>query len=261
MLTVCFDAAGKEGGGPFVVVAGFGSMAKVWGDFESKWQQRLKLDGLPYFHAHAFAHSIHPFEEGWKDNEPRRMSLCQDLMQIISDHGLRKFGTVIQIEAHNTIDESLRERLFLNAYVHGARCSIATFNNYAKSIGINRNVRYVFEKGDPEDKLRRRFRADGLNEPDFTWKTAHIDRKGVIHDGFLGLQAADWLAYECLLDLKRRDDKYDRTKKPRWAYPHFDNMLGRIEVQTAEAAKGNELLLRVSEQTVYLGELKQKLPK
>jgi len=259
MLTVCFDAAGKEDSEQFVVVAGFAGMAKVWSEFEIAWQNRLDKDDLPYFHSGDFAHFRDPlFSRGWKDNEPRRQRLCRDLMRIICDHGLRKFGTVINLDTHRTIDEALRTTFLLDAYVQGARCSVITFNNYAKGIGINRNVRYVFEKGDREHELRQRFQTDGLIDPDYTWKSRHVDDKGFVHDGFLGLQAAGWIAYECFLDLKRRNDKYDRIRDPRWAFTQFDRLLGQIEVQTVEAAKGNELLMRVAEQTTYLSDLKPK---
>ena len=258
MLTVCFDGAGREADHPLVVVAGFASFAGVWRDFEIRWQERLRQDGLPYFHAGEFSQSTGVFKVGWKNDETRRRRLCQDLMSVIEACGLRKFGTVIPVEIHNSIDHALRKRLLLDAYVQGARSTVATFNNYAKSIGVNRNVKYVFEKGDSEDALRKRFADDDLNDPCFTWKSEHVDRKGIIHYGFLGLQAAGWIAYEYFLDMKRRDDPSHRIRQMRWPCQQFERLQGKMEIQSEDAAKGNEAMMRISEDTRYLGSLKYK---
>jgi hypothetical protein len=244
MLTVCFDAGGKEEDHDFVVVAGFAGFAEIWNEFDIEWQARLDKDRLPYFHSGDFSQSRNLFKTGWRDNEPRRRRLCQDLMQIIVGHGLRKFGTVIHIKTQRNIDPDIRKAFLLDGYVQGARDSVTTFNQYAKRIGVTRNVRYVFEKGDREHELRRRFNADGLNEPDFTWKSRHTNRKGFTYDGFLGLQAAGWIAYEYFLDMKCRNEKYERTAEARWAVAESDKIPGIIEAQDAEAAKGRTTITR-----------------
>jgi hypothetical protein len=237
----------------------FSGFENVWQEFDELWLKRLKQEGLPYFHAGDFSHFSGAFKTGWKDDEPRRQKLFEDLMGIIQSCNLRKFGTIIPVKAHRTIDEALRKRLFLDAYVQGARTTVATFDNHARSLKVYPRVRYVFEKGDSEDLVRKRFSDDCLNEPTFTWKTEHLDRKGVLREEFVGLQAAGWIAYEYFLDLKRRNDSYARTKEARWAHEQFDRRVpGQIEIQTEESARGNEVRLRVSEATRYLGEIKPK---
>lgn len=63
---------------------------------------------------------------------------------------------------------------------------------------------------------------EGYIEPDFTWKRPHTDRKGFTHDGFVGLQAAGWIAYEYYLDALHVPDFTLSTssveKKGRWAF-------------------------------------------
>jgi hypothetical protein len=71
MLTVCFDAAGEEDQTNLIVVSGFGALGGKWNEFERLWGQRLKQDGLPYFHAVEFAHSTGAFA-GWKGDKDRR---------------------------------------------------------------------------------------------------------------------------------------------------------------------------------------------
>lgn len=245
MLTGCFDGAGKEqdasASTDVVVVAGFAGMAGAWSAFHEKWTARLLQDGLKTFHAVDFAQFRREFKKGWRDNEPRRRALTRDLMDIIIEHGLRKFGNITPLGAYRTIDTKLRKTLLLDAYVMGAPCVAGDLNFYAIENGMGRNVRYVFEKGDSEDALRKRFRNDGFSDPDFTWKAPCIDRKGIEHDGFVGLQAADWLAYEYYLDAGRFVAGEPRD---RWAFTEFQKLTGHIGLQLAVTAKLNEGILR-----------------
>jgi hypothetical protein len=224
MLTVCFDAGGKEHH-EVLVVAGFASVASVWTDFENQWQSRLEKDNLKYFHAGDFAQSNGQFKSGWKDNEPRRRKLSQDLMEIIQGCGLRKFGCVLEpkyfyqsMEPHKNIIFAVR----MKAFTLGAVVSADEFYNYAIGQGITRNLRCVFEKGDPEDALRAAFRGSGYTDPDFAWSKPHTDRKGVEHDPFLGLQAAGWIAYEYYLEAKH--------SRQRWAFNCFEDLIGHIKM-------------------------------
>ena len=50
MLTVGFDASGKEADQEHLVVAGFVSSANDWINFEKAWRERLKEGGKEYFH-------------------------------------------------------------------------------------------------------------------------------------------------------------------------------------------------------------------
>jgi hypothetical protein len=245
MLTCCFDGAGKEkdtsGNTDVVVVAGFGSMAGVWREFDEKWTARLTKDGLTAFHAVDFAQFRGEFRDGWRADESRRRTLTADLMEIIIEDGLMKFGTIVPVGAYRAIDTNLRADIRLDAYVTGAICAVGDLNFYALEHGMGRNVRYVFEKGDSEGALRERLRNDGFGDPDFTWKSPRVDRKGIRHDGFVGLQAADWIAYEYYLDAGRF---FAGEVEDRWAFTQFETLPGRIHAQTAETAKLNEGILR-----------------
>lgn len=101
------------------------------------------------------------------------------------------------------------------------------FNAHALSIGVTTNVEYVFEKGDPEQTLRGWFTDYGFNDPVFRWKKVHVDRKGMAHDPFRGLQAADWLAYEYYLASDRCIYK-DPSTVDRWALSQFEKIPGEV---------------------------------
>lgn len=259
MLTVCFDAAGKESDAKHTVVtvAGFASFAGAWDGFQKEWNARLSCDGLEAFHASDFAQFTEEFKSGWKDNEPRRQKLCADLMDIIATNGLRRFGCVVPLAVHRGMDQALMKNMRIDAYVHGATHAVDRFNNYAFNVGVRNNIRYVFEKGDSEGALRQRFQEDGYKTPDFTWKQKHTDRKGFTDDGFVGLQAADWLAYEYYLDFTRVLDP-NKTPTRRWALSQFESLPGEIQGQVGLTAQHNQETFRIRRATRYLEDIKNK---
>lgn len=230
MLTGCFDAGGKETDSHnVIVVAGFASFARVWEEFEERWLERLGKEGLKYFHAGELAQFQGEFREGWKNDEPRRRALCGDLLSIISDCGLRKFGASVALEDYELNKASFTNHpaaVRMNAFALAATVATDEFYTYAVREGVQRNVRCVFEKGDPEDALRGVFRGSGYVEPHFAWKTDYTDRKGIKHDPFLGLRAAGWIAYEYYLSAQRFLSAKDATE--RWPLLQFEALPGQI---------------------------------
>lgn len=230
MFTACFDGAGKDHSDRIVVVAGFGSFSKVWEEFESLWAERLTKDNLPYFHAGQFAHSTGPFVE-WKSDEKRRKSLTADLVDIIRTCGLRKFGSMMRVADWQILSKKRRDSGELSGWPNLDAFSIAAMSAvedlycYAKQESIKSNVQCVFEKGDPEDCVRRIFSEQGMPDPYFTWAAPHVDRKGIAHDPFIGLQAAGWVAYEYFLD---SDRVMHGQPSDRWARREFDLLPGNI---------------------------------
>jgi hypothetical protein len=230
MLTVCFDGSGKENSKhKIVTVAGFASFAAVWSEFERQWQERLSKDGLLYFHAADFAHSLGQFES-WKEDESRRRALLVDLFNIIQVHGLRKFGCILHLDSFSEVKKNRAgqpgiERM--EAFGFAAVKAVEAFYSFAKGEGVRANVRFVFEKGDPEDMLRSIFRARGFPDPDFAWNRPHADSKGIMHDPFIGLQAADWIAYEYYLDVQHL--LYSGASD-RWALLQFASLPGNIRL-------------------------------
>jgi len=234
MLTACFDAGGKESDHYNVLsVAGFASFAGMWSEFTERWNARLAKDSLPYFHAGDFAHSVKVFSHGWKHDEQRRRALVTDLMDIIHECGLRKFGSVIRIDDYKDVTKkwnpsgNLDAWPLLDAFAICSMTCIEDFYSYASGEGVTNNLRYVFEKGDPEETLRLICRGKKIPDPDFAWSREYVDSKGSKHDPFVGLQAAGWIAYEYYLGADRL-----LSGKPsdRWAFRQFETIPGHVKV-------------------------------
>lgn len=229
MLTACFDGAGKGGDSRYkvIVVAGFASFSKPWSELGDRWSQRLAQDNLPYFHAGDFAHSSGPFSDGWKDNEPRRRLLTRDLMGIIEDCGLRKFGCILRLEDHKKVCD--RRNVKMDEFAFAAMKAVESFRSHGSAEGAGQAMRCIFEKGDPEEELRQLFRYYKIDQPVFAWSRPHKDAKGTAHEPVIGLQAAGWIAYEYYLDAQRL--LYSEPTS-RWAFERFEKLPGFLTLHS-----------------------------
>jgi hypothetical protein len=240
MFVACFDAGGKEDSAPCITVAGFVAPVNAWIEFEQKWKERLAHDGLTYFHMVDFAHSTNEFSEGWKGNEPRRRRLLSDLMEIIVPNVSRKFSVSVEsgsLEKH--VDQDLRSHYLLNAFVLGARACAGKVLAWARRDKINTPIEFVFEEGDSgKGKLIERFQFDGFGTPIFRYKK-DTTMKGIFHEGFTPLHAADFLAYEMFQVAKRRSID-------RWGWEQFRRVVGEPGFLTADNLDNWNMKLRVS---------------
>ncbi len=265
MLTVCFDAAGKTPSiagprhtkrpkgkpkdSPVMVVAGFASHAGIWAEFDTRWDSVLRKYNVPFFHAGDFARSQEPFKHGWGE-ERKRKDFQAELMAIIEECGLRKFGSVLWVADHlkAKANMDLATDPTADPYVLCSRAAIEDFNAFAVGEGIREDVRYVFEKADAEDKLRRHFRKHAFHEPDFMWSKMVV-KKDIIQKPFLGLQAAGWIAWEYYLNFFRSFTPGQKHEE-RWALKIFEDH-GRIPGQLKILYKSAPLMdvLRVSNES------------
>ncbi len=161
------------------------------------------------------------FSDRNKWNEPRRRALLSDLVGIAQRHVYQKFGSAV---INNTFDETSDEvmrKFRLTAYVLAARTCAADVRRWTLVTKIPQApIAYIFESGDTgkdgpvKGKLIERMERDGFPTPIFLAKK-DVVRDGVTYPGFTALQAADILAYEYYLVVKRRTIE-------RWAFEEFD---------------------------------------
>ena len=223
MLTTCFDAAGKEHGEPCLAVAGFVSSAGDWTEFSGLWNDRLQKDGLTWFHKVDFAHSTGEFKYGWRENEPRRRSLLNDLMELITEYSYRKFGcAVINQSFGSLISEENKSQYYLNAYSLAGRTCAAHVRQWIQTEKIRgASVELVFAEGDEgKGKLITRLNEDGYVTPGFRYPRDTMTSLGP-SSGFVPLQASDWLAYEVFKAAKNKPDS-----DWRWAAGEFNKKPG-----------------------------------
>lgn len=168
MLTVAFDASGTEHDQRLFVVAGFVSSANDWIGFDAQWKERLKRDGLEYFHMHSFAHSIGQFK-GWNKDELRRQALLSDLLGIIQSHAYRKFGSmVINRFFGSKISAKNIEAFKLTAYSLTGLTVTYKVRKWMRNEGFHTSPKIVFEDGDlHKGKLMDAMAQHGLPAPSF----------------------------------------------------------------------------------------------
>jgi hypothetical protein len=232
-FTVCFDSSGHEKEHDYIYVAGLISSEKVWIDFTEQWKRRLAEDGLDYFRA-AECQNFGGAFKAWKGEKERREKLWNDLMDIIASHTFRKAACGILIKPYSSrLSEKTRKAFRLNAFVICARTCVAKINLWAQSERIPTPIEYVFEEGDEgRGMLMDRFQKDCLPMPVFKPKK---DRRknGVLYPGFVPLQAADFLAYECFVAAKH----FAKNVEPPPYRPihRFRTMLGGIWLYEAKS--------------------------
>ena len=238
MLMACFDAAGKSEdlSTPIVLVGGVCSFTSVWDEFNSRWSKALVENRIPYFHAADFANYKPPFDI-FRNDEIGRRKLVSELLSIMSECGLRKFGALIDKPSVQKAKKNMgmEDGPYMDDYVVCCRRVVNDLFKYARGEGIF-DISVIFEKGDSEDLLRKHFRHNRLPEPDFRWSKDFTDRKGVAHHPLLGLQAAGWVAWEYYVDSCRTLGLSHEpwTAKGRVPYQAFEKMPGNIIIQNVQ---------------------------
>jgi len=227
MLTAYFDASGNPNE-HVLVVAGFVSSTTDWISFESEWKARLDKDHIGYFRMSEFAHSTGEFRL-WKGLEDKRQSLLSDLLAIIQKHVYRKFGAaVVNSQLSATIAKAEQDAFSLAAYGVAGRGAASNVIEWLKKEKWESPVEYVFEKGDmDQDHLTRLMKEDGLPDPIFRPKVDQVNKtSGLPEKGFIPLQAADILAYEYAMIIKRNSKGVDYQS--RWPYLQLEKIPGEI---------------------------------
>jgi hypothetical protein len=202
MLMTAFDASGKEDLS-CVSVAGFIANQADWENFDAKWRGRLATDHLAYFQMRQYTQNIGPFADRDFWTMQRRTALMMDLISIIQEHAYQKFGTVVINETFEQMSNDVRKRFRLTAYVLAARTTAGHVRQWALHGWQGVPIAYIFEEGDEgRGRLMERMERDAFPRPIF-WPKKDTMKSGVPSPGFTALQAADILAYEHFLVLKR----------------------------------------------------------
>lgn len=96
-----------------MTMAGAGSTAEKWGQFEERWSEILKREGVSEFHATDFAAAYGEYKD-WKGDKGRRSHFIRDLIAVAQKYTNQLFtGTIAMSDWHyvNSI-YALEERFF-----------------------------------------------------------------------------------------------------------------------------------------------------
>jgi len=195
-FTVYFDASGSDHDQPCLAVAGFVTDANQWVEFERLWLERLKVDGLSYFHAKEISRVL--------PERSKRDSLYIDLINIISGSGLRQFGCCIVNSAlAAVITKQDRKDWYLTSYTIAARACAGQVRQWFQSWNASSLPEFIFECGDQgKGALTALLEKDDFPRPIFKPKKDRV-RNGFVERAAVPLQAADLLAFE-FFDLVRK---------------------------------------------------------
>jgi hypothetical protein len=223
-IAAAFDASGDENT-DVLAVAGFLSSEDDWQSFSEQWSKRLTQDGIEFFRAVDAAAFRGPFEH-WRDRKERetlRRALFTDLMNILKRHVYHRFGCVVINESFEMMSKELRNNLRLSAYPLVALTCEKEFRKYILTEWKNSKpqmpVKMVFEQGDQGfgDLTHWLNLAKGTIPATRAFKRDTLQEDGIMANGFIPLQAADWLAYELGLSVRQIESgKIKKISDLRW---------------------------------------------
>jgi hypothetical protein len=219
-FTAYFDASGKQADQPCVAVGGFIATAEQWLDFEVLWLERIKKEGLEYFHVREINHAPE-----FRNDAERTRRLYVDLIQILKDHVARKIGCCIITKAVTSISPEERRAWNISAYSVAGRSCGAQVRSWCKGWS-GALPEFVFEdEDDGSHDLRKIFERDGLPSPHFRPKKDTLDEHGFLRKAAVPLQAADLLAFEWF-DPVRKMENDGFLKKIRPSLEELDKIPG-----------------------------------
>jgi len=214
MLTVGFDAAGKETDQEHLVVAGFVSTANDWMDFDKAWREKLKLEGKEYFHRSEYGRFVKP------DSPRERFFL--DLIEIIRTHTYQKFGCTVPIKLmYEILSPEIKKHFHMHSFVLASLYAISQVRKWqAHETGFREKpIRWVFERGDAgKGLLEKAMLQAGEPIPQFEFKKDQKFPDGREEKAFTPLQAADFLAYELFQVGSKYADVPGRTSDYNYAF-------------------------------------------
>lgn len=213
-LTMYIDESYSHPPKPLIyTIAGYISQEWRWRTFESEWNSALSAEGLDYFHMVELAQGKHIYAK-WE--ERKRRKFLRNLHRIIHKNTLADFAmSVVVADYDNVITPDIRYG-FGEPHVFaaiGCLKGVSVWLNHSK-LSKRERIFYVFEKGSIHDStlqlvFDRYFNDEKQSETYRIGGCAFHDKKEL-----MPLQAADVLAYENMLEMRRRVDP-SNERKPR----------------------------------------------
>jgi len=196
-----YDASGteKDGDSPLFVVGVVATEGR-WLAFEREWDRRLRFLQLPYFHAKEYAHFKGPFERLKEADPGKRMEAIGVLLHVIKRHIAKAFVVQLSQSVFDAADTDYRlHEVFRSSYPLAAGSCVARVKAWMAAKHQASPVHHVFEKGDSgQGPFVEMLEREGITEVTTKLK---VDRQG---EWFTPFQAADLIAYECAVAIRRR---------------------------------------------------------
>ena len=207
-----FDESGNEEQPGYFGVAGLVGSDNQWSVFDRLWKEALETTGAPYLHMREFAHSVDAFTE-WKDGKARREQLMADVVVAVLQSELTAVGSALRVGDFDALTEEQRIRL-QSPYFCCLQDVLWGFALETLAEDPKVEVHVTGDRhGQHEDKARKLHRAmrqAGGRLANLSDKLNFADMKRTF-----GLQAADFLAYEMVKELRNQDVRpEDRMRWP-----------------------------------------------
>jgi hypothetical protein len=247
---VYFDTSGRPEDHPGVVVAGCVSSSDQWDRLEPDWNRILleegvkEIDGYRALHMKDLGSSKRAFEGWTPEQKARLLSRLGLLLQVRAQFLV---GRGVPISVHDASQAVLipgRTGWAPHPLTWCASACVEEVGGWCERANLRDSATliFVFEQGDPNKGEIERLMTDLMDTP---WK-----RKAYHYGGWefgtkrvVGLQAADWIAYETFLWGKREVlPQYGEEARSKYPRRVSIEVLGEIPNSIAYVADLEEFL-------------------
>jgi hypothetical protein len=189
MRLVMTDESGYSGEGYFAM-AGYVADQAMWELFDRLWVHRLAKYSIDHFHMKDFAHRKGHFD-GWE--EPRRVALMSDLLEVITAGPLTAIGACLRIANFQALNPEIQQR-FVAPY-------LCCFQEMVFGSGLEVSEAFPGERVDFLYSRQDDFKSKMRSIWNFKKETSDYGKRlGTLTFRDMreapGLQAADLLVYE-----------------------------------------------------------------
>ena len=205
ILTMYIDESYSHPPQPLIyTIAGYISEDWRWRRFEVEWHKTLKTFGLndTPFHMKDFAHSKGVYK-GWP--EKKRIKFLRTLQHIIKENTIKDFAVSVVVADYDKLlpPQSNIRFGFGEPHVFTIIGCMKNIGTWQKETHRNDPMLYAFERGTTHDSMVARVFAELDDQQRDYYRVGGIAFHG---KELMPLQAADMLAYEIMLDMRRQSD-------------------------------------------------------
>lgn len=188
-----------------LVVGGVVTTVSKWVDFDARWSEVLEREGVPYLRMSQCAAWQGPFKH-WDKDEARRIQFLKDLMCIMADTIEHTQIVSIWPKDFNKTNEvfHLAREGFRSPYPLVARMCMYHVDRWAEEKHAGKRMVHFVEQGDTGETDLNQLLAKHPELRQMIISVPKTDPQTGEH--LTPLQAADLVAYEHYLEIKRRKE-------------------------------------------------------
>jgi hypothetical protein len=205
---VYVDESGSHDGAPILCVAGYVFEKQAAIDFDSAWQGNLKDAGLDYFRMSACAGGGEPFED---KTMPERIAIETQLIGLTKQTTASGFAVTLNEAEYDAIIP--KNDQLGSAYSYCLRMCLVAVRKWGDRSNFHGDIAYFFESGHRSQAEANAIMNRIFKDPEHRARYRYAGHAFVDKNKARPLQAADLLAWQWRIDVQRKRDRVNVSRK------------------------------------------------